>query len=104
MPLAEFNLLCVHKKLCSKRLAPVLIKEVTRRINITGLFQAVYTAGVRLPTPFSSARYQHRNLNPRKLIDVGFSHLPQDKGISDVVREFSLPSVFFLSSHFEILA
>ena len=27
----EINFLCVHKKLRSKRLAPVLIKEVTRR-------------------------------------------------------------------------
>ena len=42
----EINFLCVHKKLRSKRLAPVLIKEVTRRINHTGVFQAVYTAGV----------------------------------------------------------
>jgi hypothetical protein len=30
----EINFLCVHKKLRSKRLAPVLIKEVTRRVNL----------------------------------------------------------------------
>ena len=29
----------------SKRLAPVLIKEITRRVNLTGRWQAVYTAG-----------------------------------------------------------
>jgi len=29
----------------SKRLAPVLIKEVTRRVNVTDIWQAVYTAG-----------------------------------------------------------
>jgi glycylpeptide N-tetradecanoyltransferase len=38
----EINFLCVHKKLRSKRLAPVLIKEITRRVNQTGVFQAVY--------------------------------------------------------------
>eukprot|EP00916_Digyalum_oweni_P005971 GHVL01010307.1.p1 GENE.GHVL01010307.1~~GHVL01010307.1.p1 ORF type:complete len:252 (+),score=29.82 GHVL01010307.1:41-796(+) len=38
---AEINFLCVHKKLRSKRLAPVLIKEITRRINLKGIWQAV---------------------------------------------------------------
>ncbi|KAL8448076.1 hypothetical protein Emed_004075 [Eimeria media] len=42
---AEVNFLCVHKKLRSKRLAPVLIKEITRRVNSKGIWQAVYTAG-----------------------------------------------------------
>ena len=45
VPMVEINFLCVHKKLRSKRLAPVLIKEVTRRVNLTGVWQAVYTAG-----------------------------------------------------------
>ena len=31
--MAEINFLCVHKSLRTKRLAPVLIKEVTRRVN-----------------------------------------------------------------------
>lgn len=37
--LCEINFLCVHKKLRAKRLAPVLIKEVTRRVNLCGIFQ-----------------------------------------------------------------
>jgi len=36
MRLCEINFLCVAKRLRSKRLAPVLIKEVTRRVNLTG--------------------------------------------------------------------
>jgi len=55
--LVEINFLCVHKKLRSKRLAPVLIKEVTRRIHLQGIFQALYTAGVHLPKPISVCRY-----------------------------------------------
>ena len=31
--MAEVNFLCVHKKLREKRLAPLLIKEITRRVN-----------------------------------------------------------------------
>jgi len=73
--MCEINFLCVHKKLRSKRLAPVLIKEVTRRVNLRGMFQAVYTAGVTLPKPVSACQYYHRSLNLRKLIDVGFSRL-----------------------------
>ena len=103
--MAEINFLCVHKRLRSKRLAPVLIKahgaghgapvgqEITRRVNRENIWQAVYTAGVVLPRPISECRpsgpealrlkidfsmrrgYWHRSLNPKKLIEVGFSHL-----------------------------
>lgn len=76
LEVVEINFLCVHKRLRAKRLAPVLIKEITRRANQMGVFQAVYTAGVVLPVPVSSARYYHRSLNPKKLVNVGFSHLP----------------------------
>ena len=37
----EINFLCVHKKLRSNRLAPVLIKEITRRVNVRNEWQAV---------------------------------------------------------------
>lgn len=37
----EINFLCVHKKLRAKRLAPILIKEVTRKTNLLGIYQAV---------------------------------------------------------------
>jgi glycylpeptide N-tetradecanoyltransferase len=67
---AEINFLCVHKKLRSNRLAPVLIKEVTRRVHLKNIWQAVYTAGTLIPTPITQARYFHRSLNPKKLIDV----------------------------------
>ena len=67
---AEINFLCVHKSLRSKRLAPVLIKEITRRVNLTDKWQAIYTAGVVLPRPVAKARYWHRSLNPKKLIEV----------------------------------
>lgn len=68
--IVEINFLCVHKKLRAKRVAPVLISEITRRVNLTGIFQAVYTAGVVLPKPVATCRYWHRSLNPKKLIEV----------------------------------
>ena len=35
---AEINFLCVHKNLRAKRLAPVLIQEVTRRVNLHEIY------------------------------------------------------------------
>lgn len=37
----EINFLCVHKGLRDKRMAPILIKEVTRRANVRHIFQAI---------------------------------------------------------------
>ena len=51
--MTEINFLCVHKKIRANRLAPVLIKEITRRVHIKNMWQAVYTAGIVVPTPIS---------------------------------------------------
>jgi glycylpeptide N-tetradecanoyltransferase len=91
MPVVEINFLCVHKKLRSKRLAPVLIKEITRRVNLTGTFQAVYTAGTVLPVPVSSARYHHRSLNPKKLVKVGFSRVGHRMTMARMQKLYKLP-------------
>jgi len=73
---SEINFLCIHKKLRSKRLAPVLIKEITRRCNLEKVWNAIYTAGIVLPKPISTCRYYHRSLDWLKLHEVGFSPLP----------------------------
>lgn len=129
--MVEINFLCVHKKLRSKRVAPVLIREITRRVNQTGIFQAVYTAGVVLPKPIGTCRsaqyfntfpkyllstdtqkfyayclvkimstnyflrclgrYWHRSLNPKKLIEVKFSHLSRNMTMQRTLKLYKLP-------------
>ncbi|XP_078322109.1 glycylpeptide N-tetradecanoyltransferase 2-like [Crassostrea virginica] len=89
--MVEINFLCVHKKLRSKRVAPVLIREITRRVHLRGMFQAVYTAGVVLPKPVACCRYWHRSLNPRKLIAVKFSHLTRNMTMQRTLKLFKLP-------------
>lgn len=89
--MAEVNFLCVHKKLRSKRLAPVMIKEVTRRVHLENMWQAAYTAGVVLPTPITTCQYWHRSLNPKKLIDVGFSRLGARMTMSRTIKLYKLP-------------
>ncbi|KAH7402569.1 glycylpeptide N-tetradecanoyltransferase-like protein [Pyrenochaeta sp. MPI-SDFR-AT-0127] len=88
---SEVNFLCVHKKLRSKRLAPVLIKEITRRCYVEGTFQAVYTVGSLLPTPVSTARYFHRAIDWEKLYDVGFSPLPHGSTKQRQIIRYKLP-------------
>ncbi|KAJ3565007.1 hypothetical protein NP233_g7915 [Leucocoprinus birnbaumii] len=87
----EINYLCVHKRLRSKRLAPVLIKEVTRQTHLKGIFQAIYTAGVVVPTPVSTCRYFHRSINVPKLVDIGFCFVPRNSTLARMMRLNAVP-------------
>ncbi|CCE63785.1 hypothetical protein TPHA_0F03040 [Tetrapisispora phaffii CBS 4417] len=87
----EINFLCIHKQLRSKRLAPVLIKEITRRVNKENIWHALYTAGTVLPSPISTCRYTHRPLNWSKLCEVGFTALPEGKTNPQMVAQYTLP-------------
>jgi glycylpeptide N-tetradecanoyltransferase len=91
LSVVEINFLCVHKQLRSKRLAPTLIKEVTRRCHLEGIYQAIYTAGVVLPTPVGSCRYFHRPLDWLKLFECGFSGLPPSTTKARMVSRHQLP-------------
>lgn len=72
--MVEINFLCVHKKLRSKRVAPVLIREITRRVNLQGIFQAVYTAGVVLPKPVGTCRWVRQKRHSHECLGL-FSSL-----------------------------
>lgn len=93
MVMCEINFLCVHKKLRTKRLAPVLIKEVTRRVNLCDIWQATYTAGVVLPKPLAQCQYWHRSINPKKLVEVQFSRLAPRMTMARTQRLYALPDV-----------
>ena len=88
---SEVNFLSIHKKLRGKRLTPVLIKEITRRCYLQKTWQAVYTAGVVLPKPVSTARYFHRSINWEKLHYIGFSPLPTNSKPAYQISKFKLP-------------
>jgi len=89
--MVEINFLCVHKKLRANRLAPVLIKEVTRRVNLMGRWQAIYTAGVLLPKPIARCRYWHRSLQFKKLCEVKFTYLPPQMTMSGQIKNLAVP-------------
>ncbi|TIA74414.1 hypothetical protein E3P77_00885 [Wallemia ichthyophaga] len=89
---SEVNFLCVHKKLRSKRLAPVLIKEVTRRCNLKGVYQATYTGGNVLPGIISTCQYFHRPINVPKLVDTGFSQPQPGMSIEKMAKASDIPA------------
>jgi len=113
----EINYLCIHKRLRSKRLAPLLIKEVTRQTHLKGIFQAIYTAGVVVPTPVSTCRwvnrlfsfkidfsflsnlnrYHHRSLNVPKLVDIGFCPVPRNSTQARMIRLNMVPDSVMLA-------
>ena len=90
--LAEIDFLCVKKELRSKRLAPVLIKEVSRRIHMRNMWWAVYTSGTLLPKPFCKTTYYHRNLRVKKLIDIGFTYLKPNMNLARTIKKYDLPN------------
>jgi len=90
--MCEINFLCVHKERRSKRLTPALFKEVTRQYRLKGVWQAIYTGGVVLPTPVSTCRYFHRSLNIPKLVDIKFTHIPSNTTLAQLVLHHKLPS------------
>ncbi|KAJ2800644.1 glycylpeptide N-tetradecanoyltransferase [Coemansia guatemalensis] len=92
MTMAEINFLCLHKSLRGQRMTPLLIKEVTRRIHQQGIFQAVYTVGRLLPKPVATCRYFHRSLNPKKLMETGFSQRLEPLQLSKLTSMLRLPS------------
>ncbi|XP_059180914.1 glycylpeptide N-tetradecanoyltransferase 1-like [Centropristis striata] len=91
--MVQVKLLCVHKKLRLKRMTPVLIRELTRRVSQQGLYQAVYTADLVLPTPLSSCSYWHRPLNVRKLMELDYPVLRQNMSLQRALKFNRLPEV-----------
>lgn len=77
--IAEVNFLCVREDDRGRKLTPLLIKEITRRVNLAGIFTAIFTSGTRLPqNPFCSVRYYHKFLDVDKLNQVGFTNFPEE--------------------------
>ncbi|XP_054625206.1 glycylpeptide N-tetradecanoyltransferase 2-like [Dunckerocampus dactyliophorus] len=90
---AQIKFLCVHKKLRLKRMTPVLIRELARRVQQQGVGQAVYTAAIVLPTPLSSCRLWHRPLNLRKLVEMEYPGIRGDMPLQRALKFNRLPEV-----------
>ena len=72
MKMVQINFLCVHPKHRTKGFAPILISEIKRIANTNDVWQAVYTAVTKIPTPITKSSYWHRFLNVKNLMKTGF--------------------------------
>jgi glycylpeptide N-tetradecanoyltransferase len=57
---------------------------------MNGVYQAIYTAGVTLPTPVCISQYYHYPLNVKKLIDIGFWNINLRTTISQNIKLYRL--------------
>jgi glycylpeptide N-tetradecanoyltransferase len=87
----QINFLCISRKLRGKRLAPVLVREITRRILTTNAQGAIYTAGLDLPGAICHCKYYHRPLNPRKLVETGFMSMNLRANMRILNKLYSIP-------------
>ena len=67
------------------------MQEITRRVNLLGVWQAAYTAGRHLPVPVATCQYWHRSLDPKKLIAVGFSRLQPRMTLARTLKLYKIP-------------
>lgn len=89
------NFLCIHPKLRGKNIAPILIKEITRRVYLKGNFQAIYTSEKMLSKPIVTVKYYHRILNLDKCIKTGFKDINK-KNIKIYEKLYSLSNIKYL--------
>jgi glycylpeptide N-tetradecanoyltransferase len=85
------DFLSVHQKLRGKKLAPLMIRELTRRVNLCGIFTAVYTAGKAITEPIVRTRYHHRLINYEKLCAIKFTSLPPKEDMKKLAKRYSVP-------------
>lgn len=94
--IAAVDFLSVHTKLRGKNLAPLLIQEVQRRINLTGIFTAIYTAGKLLTQPVTKARYRHRLVNYEKLLAIHFTSIKAGEDKKKLAKYHAVPKTTLL--------
>jgi glycylpeptide N-tetradecanoyltransferase len=82
--IVTINFLCVHRKIRNKYLAPLLIKEVTRRTNLMNIWQAIFTDEVNIGEPFCISTYYHRVLNLKNAIKAKFINVSENLSYENI--------------------
>ena len=105
--MVEINFLCVNKGYRDKRIAPVgesfpyslclfsphlclqvLIKEITRRVNLNNIWQAVYVDGFSFPSRISLVTKSHQSTTQV----YGWRCLASSSGFMPLLSSFAQPA------------
>ena len=90
--MAKVDFLCVKKEFRNRRLTPVLIQEITRRINLKNIWQGVYKTFSFVPKSFTKSEYFYRSINLKKLLDAQYTYLPNAKiSVGAAIKKYELP-------------
>lgn len=68
--LGEANFCCLNLKYRSKRMTPLLIKELLRRLHMKNIWYGYFISARVISDPSSETSRYHRSLNFRKLLAV----------------------------------
>ncbi|AYV82127.1 MAG: N-myristoyltransferase [Homavirus sp.] len=88
----EVNFMCVHPMLRNKRLAVVLMKELTRRVNLKGCFQAVYMSDKYILNPQCTIQLYHRAIDIRYLVQLNFTTVKLGIKLDEIEKTLHLPN------------
>ena len=90
--MAKVDFLCVKKEFRNRRLTPVLIQEITRRINLKNIWQGIYKTFAFVPKCFTKSEYYYRSINLKKLLDAQYTYLPNSKmSVGNAIKKYELP-------------
>ena len=82
----QINFLCINPKLRNKNFAPILIKEITRRIKFHSIWAAIYTGSLELPNCLVQCTNYIRPLNIDKLVDLQIMQKPSNSSIFQTIK------------------
>jgi hypothetical protein len=68
----EINYLCLLKKFRCKHFIVFLIQEITRRLNVFGILQAIFTTSIIFSESFTKSCYYHYPISLEKLVEFEF--------------------------------
>lgn len=89
--LVETNFLCVHPKLRTKNMVPMLINELKRQFNLKNYFNGLFVDIEYLPTPISTIKRFNRAINIDNLIETEYMKLDQSVTVDEVKKALRLP-------------
>jgi glycylpeptide N-tetradecanoyltransferase len=91
LDIVAVDFLSIHHKLRNRNLAPLMIRELTRRVNLAGIFQAIYTVGKVITEPVCATQYYHRLVSFEKLVAIKFTAPEAGATLEKQIKAHRLP-------------
>lgn len=84
-------------------MVPLLGREIARRVQLTGVFQAIWSSPLIVPRPISIFEYYIRFINIQKIIDLGFDSELEEMPPKSAARKYRITGSELLSERWKPL-